>query len=143
MTSATRRHIALLVLLLAVMRPAGSQIILDDSAEKEDVKAELSNSHGGPRADVDRPKPTYTLEQRDPRIRSLKPFQELVDAAPAGSVLKPPPGTYAGPVLVEKPLTIDGGGQVTIDAGDKGTVFTLKADGVRLAGLHLAGSGDS
>lgn len=143
MTSATRRHIALLVLLLAVMRPAGSQIILDDSAEKEDVKAELSNSHGGPRADVDRPKPTYTLEQRDPRIRGLKPFQELVDAAPAGSVLKPPPGTYAGPVLVDKPLTIDGGGQVTIDAGDKGTVFTLKADGARLAGLHLAGSGDS
>lgn len=138
-----RRLLASLFVLLAMAGPAGSQIIVDDSAEKEDPRAQLSNSHGGARADVDRPKPTYALEERDPRIRSLKPFQDLVDAAPAGSVLKPPPGIYRGPVLVDKPLTIVGDGRVTIDAGDKGTVFTLKADGVRLSGLHLTGSGDS
>ena len=28
-------------------------------------------------------------------------FQDLVDKAPAGSVLKPPAGTYAGPVVVD------------------------------------------
>jgi hypothetical protein len=43
------------------------------------------------RADVDRPKPTFMLHERDKRIHGLKPFQELVDAAPAGSTLKPPP----------------------------------------------------
>jgi nitrous oxidase accessory protein len=66
-----------------------------------------------------------------------------VDAAPAGSVLRPPAGLYAGPVLLTKPLTIDGGGKVTIDAGDKGTVFSLQTDGATLRGLHLTGSGES
>ncbi len=70
-------------------------------------------------------------------------FQALVDAAPAGSVLKVPPGTYAGPVLVDKPLTIDGGGQAVIDGGGKGTVFVIDAEGVTLKNLRLTASGDS
>ena len=70
-------------------------------------------------------------------------FQTLVDQAEPGSVLKPPPGVYAGPVLVDKPLTIDGGGQVTIDGGGKGTVFVLETKGATLRGLNLKGSGDS
>ena len=97
----------------------------------------------GARADVDRPKPVYMLHERDPRIHGLKPFQELVDKAPAGSVLKPPPGNYAGPVIINKPLTIEGNGQVSIDAGDKGTVMVLNTSGAALKGLHLTGSGDS
>lgn len=102
--------------------------------------ADLSTA---PRVGVDRPKPTYPLFERDPRIHGLKPFQDLVDAAPEGSVLTPPPGVYAGPVVVKKRLTIDGGGQVTIDSGDKGTVFSLEADDAVLRGVHLTGSGDS
>ncbi|THF67585.1 nitrous oxide reductase family maturation protein NosD [Pseudothauera nasutitermitis] len=83
------------------------------------------------------------LIERDPRIYGLKPFQDLVDAAAPGAVLRPPPGAYAGPVTIDKPLTIDGGGQVSIDAGGKGTVMVLNADGAVLRGLHLTGSGDS
>jgi nitrous oxidase accessory protein len=94
-----------------------------------------------PRVSVDRPKPAFPLYERDKRIHGLPPFQALVDAAPAGSVLKPPPGSYAGPVVVKKPLVIDGAGQVTIDAGDRGTVFSLETDGAVLRGLHLTGSG--
>jgi nitrous oxidase accessory protein len=97
----------------------------------------------GARADVDRPKPTFMLHERDKRVHGLKPFQDLVDKAPAGAVLKPPPGIYAGPVVIDKPLTIDGGGQVTIDAGDRGTVMILNASNAVLRGLHLTGSGDS
>jgi len=97
----------------------------------------------GARADVDRPKPTYMLHERDKRVHGLKPFQELVDRAAPGSILKPPPGAYAGPVVIDKPLTIDGGGKVTIDAGDKGTVMMLNASNTTLRGLHLTGSGDS
>ena len=96
-----------------------------------------------PRVGVDRPKPQFMLHERNKRVHGLKPFQPLVDAAPAGSVLKPPPGSYAGPVVVTKKLTIDGGGRVTIDAGDRGTVFSLEADNSVLRGLHLTGSGDS
>lgn len=143
MSHSLRRRIAPLLLLVAIAAPAGSQIITDDSADKVDPAAQLSNTHGGPRAEVDRPKPEYSLTERNSRIHGLKPFQELVDAAPAGSVLKPPPGHYRGPVAVKKPLTIDGGGQVTIDAGDKGSVFLLEADDAKLTGLHLTGSGDS
>ncbi|MGE0080551.1 MAG: nitrous oxide reductase family maturation protein NosD [Thiohalomonadaceae bacterium] len=102
--------------------------------------ADLSTA---PRVTIDRPKPTYLLYERDKRIHGLKPFQELVDAAAPGSVLKPPPGAYAGPVLIDKPLVIDGGGQVSIDAGDKGTVMSLNASNSVIRGLHLTGSGNS
>jgi len=102
--------------------------------------ADLSTA---PRVTIDRPKPTFMLMERDKRIHGLKPFQELVDKAAPGSILKPPPGIYAGPVTIDKPITIDGGGQVTIDAGDKGSVMMLNAGNSVIRGLRLTGSGDS
>jgi nitrous oxidase accessory protein len=71
------------------------------------------------------------------------PLQPLVDAAEAGSVLTPEPGIYAGPVLVDKPLTIDGRNQVTIDGGGQGTVVLLDTDGATLQNLRLTNSGSS
>jgi len=97
----------------------------------------------GARADVDRPKPTFMLHERDKRVHGLKPFQELVDQAEPGSVLRPPAGNYAGPVVISKPLTIEGDGKVTIDAGDRGTVMVLNANDTTVRGIHLTGSGDS
>ncbi len=97
----------------------------------------------GARADVDRPKPTFMLHERDKRVHGLKPFQELVDQAEPGSVLRPPAGNYAGPVVITKPLTIEGDGKVTIDAGDRGTVMVLNASDTTVRGIHLTGSGDS
>ena len=95
------------------------------------------------RVNIDRPKPFYMLFERDARIHGLKPFQDLVDAAEPGATLVPPPGIYAGPVTINKPLTIEGGGLVTIDAGDKGTVMTLNANDSVIRGLRLTGSGGS
>lgn len=71
------------------------------------------------------------------------PFQALVDAAEANSTLIPPPGTYAGPVVLDKPLTIDGRNEVMIDAGGKGTVLLLDTDGAVIKNLHLTNSGNS
>jgi nitrous oxidase accessory protein len=122
---------------LLVARPADRD---EDKPPALGATADLSQL---PRVGVDRPKPTFMLHERDKRVHGLKPFQDLVDAAPAGSTLRPPPGTYAGPVVMKKPLVIEGGGQVTIDSGDKGTVFSLEADGAVLRGLRLTGSGDS
>ncbi|MCP4995366.1 MAG: nitrous oxide reductase family maturation protein NosD, partial [Gammaproteobacteria bacterium] len=70
-------------------------------------------------------------------------FQELVDAAKPNDILIPPPGTYSGPVTIEKPLSIDGRGKVTIDAGGKGSVIFLDTDGATLKNLHLTNSGES
>ena len=111
-----------------------------NSVQQRDDNADMG---GKPRVDLDRPKPTFMLHERDKRVHGLQPFQELVDKAPAGSVLKPPPGVYAGPVIINKPLIIEGGGQVTIDAGDRGTVMALNTSNAVLRGLHLTGSGDS
>jgi nitrous oxidase accessory protein len=102
--------------------------------------ADMTNA---PRVEVDRPKPRFALYERDKRVHGLRPFQELVDAAPEGSVLNPPPGRYSGPVFVNKKLVIEGGGQVVIDGGDKGTVFSIEANDVVLRGVRLTGSGES
>jgi nitrous oxidase accessory protein len=133
----------LLALALTVIgaRTGFSQIVTEP--EKPPAATAAASDMDTPRVNVDRPKPVFMLSERDPRIHGLKPFQDLVDAAAPGSVLKPPPGRYAGPVVVNKPLVIDGGGQVSIDAGDRGTVFLLATSGATLRGLHLSGSGDS
>ncbi len=75
--------------------------------------------------------------------KNLPSFQDLVDAAEPNSQLSPPAGTYAGPVYIDKPLDIDGRGEVTIDARGRGSVVVLDTDGASLRGLHLTNSGDS
>lgn len=115
----------------------------DNESGKPPALGATADMSSAPRVNVDRPKPTFPLYERHKRVHGLKPFQNLVDAAPAGSVLQVPPGNYAGPVTLDKPLTIEGAGKVTIDAGDRGTVFSLKTDGATLRGIHLTGSGDS
>lgn len=77
------------------------------------------------------------------RADELPSFQALVDAMEEGGTLTPPPGTYAGPVVISDPITIDGRGQVTIDNGGKGTVILLDTDGATIKGLHLTNSGAS
>jgi nitrous oxidase accessory protein len=72
-----------------------------------------------------------------------QPLQKLVDAAPAGAVLDLAPGTYEGPLLIGKRLTLRGGGRAVIDNGRRGTVVTVRAGGSTLEGLILRGSGDS
>jgi nitrous oxidase accessory protein len=78
-----------------------------------------------------------------PLVAGETSLQGLVDAALPGSTLRPPPGRYTGAVVIAKPLTIDGGGTVTLDGGGHGTVVTIRAPGVTVRGLRIANSGDS
>ena len=71
------------------------------------------------------------------------PLQPLIDKANPNDTLIPPPGTYAGPVVVDIPITIDGNNQVIIDGGGKDTVVYLDTDGAQLRNLHLTNSGES
>jgi nitrous oxidase accessory protein len=68
-------------------------------------------------------------------------LQAMIDAAPVGAVLRPPPGRYLGGVVIAKPLTLDGRGKVTLDGGGKGTVLTVRSAGVKVRGLHVTNSG--
>jgi len=85
----------------------------------------------------------FALSKTDPKTTEYPSFQELVDATAPNGTLIPPPGTYAGPVVLEHPITIDGRGQVTIDAGGKGSVIYMDTDGATIKNLHLTNSGDS
>ncbi|HID49096.1 MAG TPA: DUF1565 domain-containing protein, partial [Chromatiales bacterium] len=71
------------------------------------------------------------------------PLQPLIEATPDGETLVPPPGTYAGPVVITRPIILDGQNRVTIDAGGKGSVIVLKTDGATIRNLHLTNSGES
>ena len=69
------------------------------------------------------------------------PLQPLVDAAPSGGVLRPPPGRYSGPVAITKPLTLDGAGAVILTGNDVGTVLTLSGSQITIAGVTIEHSG--
>lgn len=75
--------------------------------------------------------------------REVPPLQPWIDVTPTGGTLRVPPGTYAGPVRIDRPMTVDGQGQATIDGQGRGTVLTVKASGVTVRGLTLTGSGES
>ncbi|WP_457667469.1 right-handed parallel beta-helix repeat-containing protein, partial [Thiolapillus sp.] len=74
---------------------------------------------------------------------ALPPLQLYVEITPEGGTLKPPPGEYSGPVVIRKRITLDGGGQVTVNGGGNGSILTIEADGTVIKGLHLSHSGDS
>ncbi len=74
---------------------------------------------------------------------ALPPLQLYLELTPSGGSVKLPPGTYAGPATIRKPLTIDGAGEVTIDGQGEGSVLTVEAEGVTLRGLHITRSGES
>lgn len=70
-------------------------------------------------------------------------LQALIDAAPTGTTLQVPAGLYAGPVRIDKPLILDGGGAATIRGNGKGTVVSIGGTHVTLRGFAIAGSGES
>ncbi len=78
-----------------------------------------------------------------PVTAAPRPLQPLIDAVEPGATLSLEPGVYAGPVVIDKPFTLDGGGAATIDAGGRGTVVVVKTNGAVVQNLHLTNSGDS
>lgn len=78
-----------------------------------------------------------------PFAHAAPALQALIDAAPAGSTIHVEPGSHAGPIVVAKPLTLEGGGQARIRGNGKGTVISIGGTHVTLRGLIVSGSGDS
>ncbi|MDR5866881.1 nitrous oxide reductase family maturation protein NosD [Halomonas koreensis] len=70
-----------------------------------------------------------------------EPLQALVADAEAGDTLRLAAGRHAGPLVIDKPLTVAGDRQAVLDAGGTGTAVTLAAPGIVLEGLTIRGWG--
>lgn len=70
-------------------------------------------------------------------------LQALVDAAPAGSTIEVPAGTYDGSLRIDKPVRLVAVGEVTIDGGRKGSAVEVHAPDVSIEGFVIRGSGTS
>lgn len=68
-------------------------------------------------------------------------LQAAIDAAEAGDTLILSPGTYSGPLVITKPLSILGGGKTEIIGTSSGSVIQVKAPDITLKGLMVTGSG--
>jgi nitrous oxidase accessory protein len=78
-----------------------------------------------------------------PALAAPQPLQPLLDATPAGGVLRLAPGSYAGPATIARAMTLDGQGKAHIKGDGRGTVLTLQASGAVVRGLVVVGSGET
>lgn len=68
-------------------------------------------------------------------------LQDRIDAAAPGAIITLGPGDYAGPVVIDKPLTLEGRDAPRIDGGGEGSVISIRSADVTLRGLVIVGSG--
>ncbi|VAW14955.1 Nitrous oxide reductase maturation protein NosD [hydrothermal vent metagenome] len=68
---------------------------------------------------------------------------QALKTAKAGDILRLQPGIHRGAVVIELPLTLDGGGVATIAGDGTGSVVSVNVPGVTLRGLTIIGSGSS
>lgn len=73
----------------------------------------------------------------------LPSLQDLVDRAKPGDVIVPPPGTYAAPLRISKPITLDGAEAVTIDGQGEGSLLWIETDGATVKNMRLMRTGES
>lgn len=64
----------------------------------------------------------------------------IADAAPGDQIMLSP-GDYAGPIVIDKPLTLTGHGKARITGPGEGSVVRVRSDNVTLDGLVVTGSG--
>ncbi len=94
---------------------------------------------------------TSTLQACAPRIIATLLFvttyagaatlQEHIDAAAPRETIHVESGVHAGPIIIEKPLTLIGEPGAEICGKGSGKVVTVAADDVTLRGLRISGSG--
>ena len=68
-------------------------------------------------------------------------LQQAIDLAQPGDVLVLEPGQYEGPIVIGKPLTIQGKQGALVRGNGTGSVITVDAPGVVVRGLEVTGSG--
>ena len=68
-------------------------------------------------------------------------LREAVAAAAPGDVLQLEPGIHNGPLLIDRPLTLEGRPGAVVDGGGKGRSIEVSAPQVTIHGITVRGSG--
>ena len=75
------------------------------------------------------------------RIEAGTPVQPQIHAAQAGDVIRLGPGQHAGPLLIDKSLTLSGESGAVLQGDGQGSVVTVTAEDVIIEGLEIRDSG--
>ncbi len=87
--------------------------------------------------------PVRSVPAGSPRAVDVRPGEDLaarVAELPAGSTVRLAPGEHAGPLVVDRPLTIEGEG-ATLRGPGRGSVLVIAAPEVTVRGLAVRGGG--
>jgi nitrous oxidase accessory protein len=68
-------------------------------------------------------------------------IQALIDQARDGDSIVIPAGHYEGSISINRSISLDGLGKVTLDAGGEGNVIVVTAGNVEIRGMTIRGSG--
>ncbi len=68
-------------------------------------------------------------------------LQPLLDKAAAGEVLRLAPGRHAGPVHIDRSVSLVGDAGAVLEGNGRGSVVVVTAPDVRVEGLEIRGSG--
>ncbi|HEX9670649.1 MAG TPA: nitrous oxide reductase family maturation protein NosD [Thermoanaerobaculia bacterium] len=82
--------------------------------------------------------PAAGLEGRPP-VAQASPLQARLDAAAPGATLEVAAGTYAGDLLIAKPVRLLGRGRPRLVGSGAGSVVRVRAAGVVVAGFDIDG----
>ncbi|MEB3102655.1 right-handed parallel beta-helix repeat-containing protein [Ferviditalea candida] len=81
---------------------------------------------------------TLSAEQAEAlETNARNSLQSLIDRTTAGGELTIPPGQYEGPIIINKPIALQGNGNVTITGQGGQPVITVNADRVTMTGIHV------
>ncbi len=84
--------------------------------------------------------PLTTAAADEPLLDSSL-LQALIDIAPPGQVIVPPPGHYRAHLRIARPVVLDGKGLVTLDGEGRDSVLVIETDGATVRNLRLTNSG--
>lgn len=73
----------------------------------------------------------------------LVDLQSRIDAAPDGARIEVPAGLYAGPIRIDRPLTVIGRPGAVIDGGGRGSTVQIAGRGVTFRGFTVRHGGRS
>ncbi|MCY6380184.1 nitrous oxide reductase family maturation protein NosD [Hoeflea prorocentri] len=70
-------------------------------------------------------------------------LETALGEAQDGDILRLAPGTHFASIVIDRPLTLDGDGEASLEGSGTGSVITVSAPDVTIRGLTIKGSGSS